>query len=299
MRCTRRLLPLLLALAQGATLANVTSLANATSGAKPTIRWMTVDFPPLFMVTGPEHGVGDYAQGIAVARLGGYEHALQAVPPNYQRIEYEMKTRGDVCFAGFLKTPARERFMVFSEPYLMMLPIQLFVPADRPQPLAADNTVDLSGLLRHGGFRLGILGGRRYGASVDRIVEAYKDSPSVYRRYSKDQLGGLVSMMAAHEHGLDGILAYPSEINYLQKQPKATPLALRAYPLKGAPAFMYGYFACSNSDLGRKVVEGINQTIPDIRAQVAELYAQNLTPAARETYLRLLRDQWGFELGPR
>lgn len=292
MRCKRRLLPLAFALVQG------TALATGVSGVKPTVRWMTVDFPPLFMVTGPEHGVGDYAQGIAVARLGGYEHQLQAVPPNYQRIEQEMKTRGDVCFAGFLKTAARERFMVFSEPYLIMLPIQLFVPADHPQPPATDSAVDLAGLLAAGTFRLGILGGRRYGASVDSVIDAYKDSPSIFRRYSKDQLGGLVSMMAAHEHGLDGILAYPSEINYLQRQPKATPLALRAYPLKGAPAFMYGYFACSSSDLGRAVIAGINQTIPGIRAQVAEIYARDLTPAVRGSYLRLVRGEWELELAP-
>ncbi|WP_263262264.1 TIGR02285 family protein [Pseudomonas sp. RIT-PI-S] len=293
MRGSRCTLALLFALATGI------AGAVTTSETTPTVRWLTLDFPPLFILSGPEHGVGDYAQGIAVANLSGYEHVSQAVPPNYQRIEQEMKSHGDVCFAGFLKTPERERFMVFSEPYLMMLPVQLYVPAGRAQPPAVlDGQVDLQQLLATGTFRLGLLGGRRYGATVDPVVEAYKDSTAVYRRFSKDQLGGLLTLLAAHEHSLDGVLSYSNEITYLAAQPGAKLIDLRAYPLKGAPAFVFGYFACSSSELGRTVIARINQTIPTIRAQVAQIYARHLAPGARAAYSALLQHQWGFGLKP-
>jgi uncharacterized protein (TIGR02285 family) len=275
--------------------AGATSLAEG----KPRVRWMTLDFPPLFMVSGPEHGVGDYAQGVAVSSLGEYDHVLQAVPPNFQRIEQEIKTHDDVCFAGFLKTPERERFMAFSQPYVLMLPVQLYVPYQRPQPpVGAGGQVDLQALLEGKAFSLGILGGRRYGASVEAVIAPFSDSQVVYRRYSKDQLSGLINMMGSHEYGLDGILAYASEINYQKAQAGEKSMALRGYPLKGAPPFLFGYFACSASNLGRQVIARIDQAIPGIRAQVAQLYANDLDPPARAAYARLIQQQWGLALTP-
>lgn len=290
MRAKRRLLPWLLSLAQGI------AMAAEAPPEKPRVRWMTIDFPPLFMVSGPERGVGDYAQGLAVANLPGYEHVQQAVPPNYQRVEQEMKGRENVCFAGFLKTPERERFMTFSEPYLMMLPVQLFVPAGR-EPLAHEKGgVDLRGLLDAGNFRLGVLGGRRYGATLDKVIDSYGEHGPVYRRYSKDQLRGLINMLMAHDRAIDGVLAYPGEITYLARQERSAPRPLRAYPLQGAPAAIFGYFACSRGRLGQAVIAGIDRTIAQIRAEVAALYARDLPPPARAAYAALVYAQWGIRL---
>jgi uncharacterized protein (TIGR02285 family) len=260
---------------------------------------MTVDFPPLFMASRHGEGVGDQAQRAVMAHLEAYEHVLEAVPPNYQRIEQELKNHADVCFAGFLKTPARERFMVFSEPYLLMLPVQLYVPAQRPQPPSGPGgQVDLQAILAQGGFRLGVLGGRRYEPAVDTLIDAYADTPAVYRRYSKDQLAGLINMMTSHEHGVDGVLASPSEINYLHAGSHGGAVDLRGYPLKGMPPFVLGYFACSASDRGREVIQRIDHAIPALRAQAAQRYARDLPADLRAIYDQLLRRQWGFALAP-
>ncbi|WP_157395829.1 TIGR02285 family protein [Pseudomonas massiliensis] len=290
MRAKRRLLPWLLCLVHGI------AMAIEAPTDQPTLRWMTIDFPPLFMVSGPEHGVGDYAQGVAVANLPGYEHVLQAVPPNYQRIEQEMKNRENVCFAGFLKTPERERFMTFSEPYLLMLPVQLFISAGHAALAQENGAVDLRGLLDTGTFRLGVLGGRRYGATLDQVIDSYGERGPVYRRYSKDQLRGLINMLMAHDRAIDGVLAYPGEITYLSKQESSVPRPLRAYPLQGSPAAIFGYFACSRSRLGQAVIASIDRTIPHIRAEVAALYARDLAPPARAAYASLVYAQWGIRL---
>jgi uncharacterized protein (TIGR02285 family) len=290
MRYKRHVVPLLLALCQGS------ALAAGDDGAKPAVRWMTVDLPPLFMVSGAERGLGDYAQGLAVAHLDEYTHVAHTLPPNYQRIEQAFKDHDDVCFAGFLKTPARERFMVFSDPYTLVMPAQLFVPPGHAHLPMSEQEVDLHTLLAAGDFRLGVLGGRRYGPAIDPVLDAYEDSTPVYRRYAKDQLAGLVNMMVSRDHSLDGLLATPGEIDYLKRTTKAGAAQLQGYAIAGSPPFLFGYFACSRSVLGHAVIAGINRALPDIRAHVAQFYAQRLNSTVRDSYTKMLQDQWGIGL---
>lgn len=277
------------------------ALLNATAGAassppeKPTIRWLITDFPPQFILTGPHKGEGlaELAQRIATQRLDDYRHVQETVPANYPRIEQELKSRDDACFAAFLKTPERERAFAFSEAYRLMLPIELFVPADREQPPTRDGKVDLQALLRSGTFRLGVMGGRKYGPGIDDVLERFPDTATVYRRYAQDQLEGVLRMMAIEGRQIDGVLAYPNELEQRLALSGKALQPMHRYPIAGAPDYLEGYIACSQSPLGREAIARIDAILGQIRPAVSAAYAEQLRGEDREHYQALVKRVFG------
>lgn len=279
--------------------AGLATAANAASNHDdmPTVRWLITDFPPQFILAGPNRGNGlaEIAQRIAARRLTGYRHVQETVPANYPRIEQELKTRDDACFAAFLKTPERERAFAFSQAYRLMLPIQLFVPSDREQPPSKDGKVDLKALLQGGGFRLGVMGGRKYGPGIDNLLDQHPNDSAVYRRFAQDQLDGLLRMMAIEGRQVDGVLAYPNELDQRLAASGKAPQAMRRYPIAGTPEYLEGYIACSQSPLGREVIGKIDGILEQIRPAVSAAYATQLDGEDRERYLALVKKVFGTE----
>lgn len=267
----------------------------------PTVRWLITDFPPQFILTGPNQGQGlaEIAQQIAERRLTAYKHIQETVPANYPRIERELKTHDNACFGAFLKTPERERTFAFSKAYRVMLPIQLFVPADREQPATHDGKVDLQALLRDGDFRLGVMGGRKYGPGIDSTLDQHPRDASVYRRLAQDQLDGLLRMMATKGRQIDGVLAYPNELEQRLALSGKTAPAMRRYAIAGTPNYLEGYIACSQSPLGRQVVQGIDRILGEIRPAVSAAYAAQLQGDDRERYQMLVKKVFGAPETPR
>ncbi|KAF1065832.1 MAG: hypothetical protein GAK45_02094 [Pseudomonas citronellolis] len=226
-------------------------------------------------------------------RLTGFEHRTEQVPANYLRIEQDLRKQDNACFAGFLKTPERERHFVFSQAYRIMLPIELLVPSSRPGLTTAEGRIDLRALLDGGHFRLGVLGGRRYGPHIDSILDDYSEDRVVYRRYAEDQLDGLLGMMATPSRGVDGVLAYPNEVAYRARALGLPAQAIAHYPLLGGPAYQLGYIACSDSAVGRQAIREINGIIAAIRQPVAQAYAEHLEDAARGAYLQQVEQTFG------
>lgn len=278
-------------------IATLTQAAHAAPAPTepPTVRWLITDFPPQFILTGPNRGQGlaEIAQRIAERRLTAYRHIQETVPANYPRIERELKTRDNACFAAFLKTPERERAFVFSKSYRVMLPIELFVPADREQPPTRDGKVDLRALLQDGNFRLGVMGGRKYGPGIDSTLDQHPHDAAVYRRLAQDQLEGLLNMMATEGRQIDGVLAYPNELEQRLALSGKTAPAMRRYAIAGTPEYLEGYIACSQSPLGRQVVQDINRLLGEIRPAVSAAYAAQLQGEDRERYQALVKKVFG------
>lgn len=278
-------------------IATLTPAAHAASAPTetPTVRWLITDFPPQYILSGPNQGQGlaEIAQQIAERRLTAYRHVQETVPANYPRIERELKTHDNACFAAFLKTPERERAFAFSGSYRVMLPIQLFVPADREQPSTHDGKVDLQALLQDGSFRLGVMGGRKYGPGIDSTLDQHPHDASVYRRLAQDQLDGLLRMMATEGRQIDGVLAYPNELEQRHELSGKTPPAMHRYAIAGAPDYLEGYIACSQSPVGRQVVQGVNRLLGEIRPAVSAAYAAQLEGEDRERYQALVKKVFG------
>ncbi|MDF3935036.1 TIGR02285 family protein [Pseudomonas citronellolis] len=294
-----RITPTCLALASA--LLAPCALATSPAPATPEVRWLTTDFPPLYILSGPERGRGlaDVAQNLVIQRLDGFRHTEEEVPANYPRIEQEMKNWANVCFAGFLKTPERERAFIFSDAYRLMLPIHLFTLVDHAPLPTHGGRVDLRALLAGGQLRLGVLGGRRYGTAIDELLAEHPDDKAVYRRYAQDQLEGLLGMMASQGRGIDAVLAYPNEVLHRTAASGKPPLDVRRYAIEGTPEYQEGYIACSRSALGRQVIAAVNGVIPQVRQAVAEVYDAELPEADRPRYRALLQRLFGITPGQR
>lgn len=270
------------------------TLACAAPAPSAGVRWLTMDYPPVFILDGPRkgQGIGDVATRLAIAALPDYATRLEPLPVNYVRIEREIQSHPDLCFSAFVKTPDRERYMVFSEPYVLFMPPRLLLPAGQVPPGGADEPVDLEALLGSG-FHLGVLGGRRFGAGVDAALERYADQDNLYRRFSRDQLSGLFDMLARHERGLDGVLAFPNEITYYSQSHRNAP-ALESFPIKGAPPFLRGRFGCANSPEGKALIAALNQRLGPIREQARGAYMALMDPRYHAEYLLY----WHAEFDP-
>ena len=81
--------------------------------AKDTIIWVNDNMPPVFIKEGADKGNGivDGVVSIYKAHLSEYDH--RHLEANMARILSMMKEGQNVCYAGFLKTPEREKYIQF------------------------------------------------------------------------------------------------------------------------------------------------------------------------------------------
>lgn len=229
-----------------------------------TVYWFYSEMPPAYIQQGEHNNTGyaDQTMQLLMDRLTNYHHVK--VPANYKRSLNEIKEHENVCHAALLKTPDREAFVIYSEPAYVLGSNQLFVRKGNDTQLAgylsADGSVDLEGLLANERFMLGVSSGAKYGESIDEILNLSSSQDNLVFRSAIDHYSGLSAMLKKSTR-LDGFLGLPIE-NKFHKQPNSS-LAneLMSYPISGSDEYLLGYVGCSNSHLGRQVINAVNDVV--------------------------------------
>lgn len=259
--------------------------AGACHAAKPQeITWFIPDLPPHYVVEPGRKEVGFHQQALLeqfIPALEGYKHSVKVA--SVGRVVAMLKADPAACIPSAVKTPEREQFMVFSRPSLAMIPPGLFVRAADARKFAphvdATGRISLEALLARGDFVLGVEGQRRYGAGVDRLVEAHADSKAVYQVNFQAAARSLMRMAAVER--VDGVLGYPYEATWhLNDRSWNGPNKLHFFALTEQPRFNLSHVACANSALGKAVIARINVRLdqPRTRAAIAGYYDAWLTP---------------------
>ncbi|MBV8659751.1 MAG: TIGR02285 family protein [Burkholderiales bacterium] len=253
----------------------------ACAGDKPVVRWLVLDFPPFHIVSGPDRGTG---------LRDRYLDALRARLPDFDsRVEVSDTTRQTalmqaglpVCSISMLKTPERERYMVFSDqPYGVQLPVRLIMTntgAAALGPLAEDQGVDLMHVLGGGLIRLGVLPKRRFGPMIDNVVdEARRRYPSAVLEFNEnDVLASLLDLVGKGR--IEAALGYSVEVEQLRLR-NAKLGEYTFLPLTQAPDVVPTYVACSRSTIGGRVIAQLN----------AQGFNDAATRQLRQDYLALL-----------
>ncbi|WP_459874027.1 hypothetical protein, partial [Endothiovibrio diazotrophicus] len=80
----------------------------AASGAE-RIDWLRFDYPPMYIVSGPQAGAGymDNILQLLIDHLPEYEHAVRVA--NLSRILSELRQGNDVCIASLFVNEERQR----------------------------------------------------------------------------------------------------------------------------------------------------------------------------------------------
>lgn len=242
------------------TLLGLTAIIGHTHAGE-TIRWMTLDFPPSFVASGPDKGSGysDVAMQLVIRGLSEFKHETVFVdPPTAIR---NLREQANFCGAGLNRNEEREAFMVFSSPFIKRMPNELVILRKnlaRFKPyLDKDGKVDFAHLINTESLRMGYHQKRAYGPLIDNKM-AEKPRPQLVQRSGSDLTAGFLWMLEAGQ--IDYIIESPDSLRYFQGT-EAVSNPFLSVPIKGADGLLPVYFACSKNEFGKQVIARIDEIV--------------------------------------
>ncbi len=265
---------------------------DSASAAEPEVTWYATDFPPLYIVSGPQRGEGYYDLVLKrhlIPGLKGYKHHYVDELP-IQRVQMLLDSDPASCQVGLFKTPERERKWAVSEAFLAPIPPGAFVRRSDSARLAgaldADGKLSLTKLLDGGKMTVGVRSGRSYGAAADALLKSYDGKPNLFRLTTPDASKSLFQMVSAER--VDVVLGYPYEAAYhlAQDKPSANK-GLKFYLLGEQTDYVMVHVVCAKSPLGQEVIRKVDALLnqPGMREAILGHYEtwldEELRPLAR------------------
>lgn len=274
----------------------VALLAGGPSTAaegKESLRWVLLDFPPfldiddsyadqevtLEKIKGP---IADIHRELEKS-LPNFEHSYRMV--SFLRAQKLFESKQHHCTILFLKTPEREKYLVYGGLIASTIPPGLVIDdkrRDQIQGFLNKDGVDLHQLLTQSPFRLGIVEGRSFSPQVDRSLNA---SQKPITRFVTDKaMGNIFQMISSNR--LDGALAYYLEMANEQKENPRTQ-SLHFYPLKQEQTTINLRVSCEKSPWGNATVKKVSEAARNesVKAKISTLLMQTLPPEARKPAL--------------
>ncbi|WP_313050541.1 TIGR02285 family protein [Pseudomonas soli] len=274
-----RHLPIILCLA-------LTSLAGQAAEARERLLWLVRDLPPFTIFEGPAKGQGviDQLLPMLITRMPEYDHSIIRV--NRARGLQMLQEPSFTCDPTLLWTPERARYVHFSLPSLGVLSSGLIVRKQDQAlltPYLEGQQVDLQRLLTETRLKMGIVAERSYSAQVDEVLRQLPDT-AFSRHYGNDATASLLQMQQLGR--LQLVLGYWPEMRYLIQQQNGSLDDYRFYPIRSVNRYQFLHVGCSDTALGRKAIDHIDQLLPALRRDTLPgLYARWLDAELQEDYL--------------
>jgi len=258
--------------------------------AGESITWVEVNFPPIWILEGPDKGNGilDGLISIYEKNMPVYEH--HHVAANITRILSMMKEGQNVCHAGILKSPDREQFIYFSIPNCITNLHKIVVKKSRKNSLFGNiMNVSLEDLLKNTNLKLGVSKSSSYGTTINNLLEKYKEKSTILLRSGQDNHQGLIRMLK--EERIDYMIGYPWEITYIDSQMDLRDeIAVVDIKELEGQQWILSYVGCTKNEWGRQVIEKINAILLKVRASDEYLYhvlkwlPESVKPEAKKAY---------------
>lgn len=234
----------------------------AESSSDKLVTWCSFDLPPLYMATGPQAGQGtvDRMAVFLQRKLPEYQHRFQL--SNIARLHEETRKREHVVCAGLQKNAERERFMLFSDPFLTTMPprvvfLRKHLNTLRPF-LNERGELRLSEVIDRSGLLLGISASRSYGQAIDEVLGQRQNHPAIIRRTASEAMfSGIVQQMKLGR--LDYAIAYGFEqAQFRAANPGSDDEAAEVLPIEGQPRYIPLYITAPQSAWGERFITRIN-----------------------------------------
>lgn len=233
---------------------------------------------------GPLKGRGfmdQILQTVIQPALPGYRHRLVSAPP--ARWAHDALRLPNACHPTLRKTPERLAQYAMSEAYFRLLPVGMVVRRKELGALAAwrnsAGALQLDRLLDERPLVVGVEISRTHGEGIDGPLERHP--AQTYRLSNVEAVPPLMRMLALGR--VDLVPAFGSDLYYLEIQEPRVKGELAWLPVEGQPASMLTHVACSNSALGRQVIETLNAafTRGTARRRAQQLYEERLPTSER------------------
>ncbi|HEX5842500.1 MAG TPA: TIGR02285 family protein [Pseudomonas sp.] len=266
-------------------------LGIGSTAQAETIIWLGAEFPPMAMSQGPHahQGYINALFGYLQQALPQHQFSEQMVP--WSRAMHMAEQGGPYCMIAALKTPERETFLRFTEPYGHFMPLGLVVHQEQIKQLAAylnpAGQVELERLLDNRQIRLGIASGRSYGDKIDNLLQAAHaaEGSHLAKVHQGESTRALFGML--DHRRIDYSFGYPTEIVYFSSNHQQ----LRFYPIAGNDQLLAGRFSCTRSKATDQVFADITRTLENNGHQAVfkTSYERWLPDYLHPHYQRLLK----------
>ncbi len=246
--------------ALSATLAVLAYLFPGTSAATEEIRWHIMDYPPLYIIDGPNKGKGaaDILQKMLIDRLGN-EYRHSSILVNDARSRHESKNGINACFVGGVY---QDPDYISSIPVAAIPPHLIVIKKGNLKRFGDQRSVALKTLLDNENLVLGVQKDRSRGAILDGIIQQHKRRQNVKVR-------GLFTLPVLLKMISRDRIDYTIDYAYWVQQ------AIAHNKLKGEYDFiqieenegtiMRGGVVCTKNDWGREIIRKIDNILVDIR----------------------------------
>jgi len=234
---------------------------NTTAFAKERIDWLRFDYPPMYIVSGPQAGEGymDNILGLLIDHMPDYDHQISVA--NLSRIMSEFEQGNNVCVASLFVNEERERLGHISHGTTTQLPsVQLVFRAEDAERFAAfGDPASLRAILADQSLMLGVSERMSYGTVIDATVAEHQQQPNVFLRSGTDVGLGL------HEMLIKGRIDYT--INYswaaLYTAGPAQAALLDFLPFVEAGPCPAHHVICTKNAWGKRVIAKVDALLAD------------------------------------
>lgn len=221
------------------------------------IHWLQADFEPCHVVDKSKKiGYCDLIDKLIIDKLPEYTHSFElSTLPRYNNI---MKSDREFCTTDLLRSPQRERYMLYSNTRLYILPNGLISKEgdSRLERFINENgEVQLDKLLRSE-LILGLNEGRVYGSGIDTLLrDATNKSPALFVEGIDEKN---IHMLAMGR--FDYTLGSPTEIGLFEFDEQDKNKVFFS-PIEGKTELLPTHVSCRKSKLGEQIISKINQRL--------------------------------------
>ena len=226
------------------------------------IVWASLDFPPFQIVDGPHRGSGSFdgLRDLLVREIGDVRHEVAAM--SFARREDELRGGKLLCSPGMFRTPARERYLVYSKPALIHLDNRLVFLARNAARFPPGAEVDLEKVFTDRRLVGGIISGRSFAPNIDASIRYHGDSRNIQMRALKPS--HMVELLLKGD--IDYTIMFPHEAAFLERQAGRDGF-LTTRSIAGTPPYILTHVACTRSEWGERVIARVNRILDEQRTR--------------------------------
>lgn len=232
-----------------------------TGWATDKVVWHVSHFPPVNILSGEFAGQGyvDKTRKFFQDRLSDYHHETKIAGYGASMVAAQAGT--PFCRADLLKTAEREKIFYYSNPSYFMSGRRLII-ANEVFPKVRDfvnknGSVRFEDVLQQPWAKFAFVKGRAYFLKEKQeLVEYGKAHPDLGTETSKQAYD------LFYEKKANLLILYPFEYYYYLRTEKQNTKS-RSLGVMDMEEFAYGYFACSKTSVGKKVIDKINRVIDE------------------------------------
>ena len=255
------------------------------------LSWVKNDAPPFYII-GPGgqqgstdlQGFGDRIQALIERSLNNYQHETLRIP--LSRLSSSWKAYNPLCFATMIHEAPLSDDYLLSVPNAMYLPHGIITTNEFAErlPVLDDGSVSLESIIREQKISMGHISGRTYGEKLDRMLRRYRHNIEVNARAGSTETRGILTML--NKGRFDFIIDYEFVLNHHVDSAEQAE-QLRFLPISETRGnFILGAVGCTNSEQGQKVIQSINNVLPEIvnSRSYRRAVAAWLVPVGDEAY---------------